>query len=153
MKKYLAVFFLVIIVAVAGCIWYQKTYPTILVATHNMGRDGFISNVLIKNPPLTDKGKINWWKQNADKFREKYNVPDSNVKGFFYIKIWDFADGYKELEKYDRLCFDDMKTKKNCIDKNWVMTIENTRGGGMQYDIGEVSYVEGENGKLIKQED
>ncbi|QKJ88578.1 DUF943 family protein [Paramixta manurensis] len=148
MKKYLLV--AILIAATIGWWGYLKSHPTTLVATHKMGEKGFISVVLIKNPPLTDSGKITWWKDNAKYFRDKYDIPSSAINDYFYIKIWDFADGYKPLEKYDRLCFEEMKTQYNCIDKNWVMTISNTRNGELRYSMGESAWLEQKDGSLVK---
>ncbi|QKJ88512.1 DUF943 family protein [Paramixta manurensis] len=153
MKKHLVIAILILISAGAGWIGYQYSYPTTLVAIHKVGKVDHMSIVLISNPPLTDAGKITWWQKNEAFLKNKYNIPSPNAEGRFYISIWDFAEGYKEVEKYDRLCFDDMKKKENCIDKNWVMTIEDNRKGRLQYKIGEGSYIEEANGKLIKQKD
>ncbi len=49
--------------------------------------------------------------------KDKYSIPKPASDGFYTVIFWDFGDGYKEEGKYDRRCFDDMKTSKNCIDK------------------------------------
>ncbi|QKJ88895.1 Enterobacterial putative membrane protein [Paramixta manurensis] len=150
MKKYLLIAMLIAVTAAAGWGWYLKAHPTTLVATHKMGEDGFMSIILIKNPPLTDKGKLDWWVRNAAMFKEKYNIPAPlKSNEYFIIDVFDFSDGYKELGKYDRLCFDKMKTSKNCIDKNWVMTIRSSVNGKIWYDVDESTYIE-KNGKFLE---
>ncbi|CAI2022284.1 Enterobacterial putative membrane protein (DUF943) [Serratia plymuthica] len=75
------------------------------------------SDVLVTNFPFTDKGKINWWLKNKGILKEKYNIPKPASDGFYTVIFLDFGEGYQEEDKYDRLCFEDMKTQKNCIDK------------------------------------
>ncbi|MBS0975634.1 DUF943 family protein [Serratia rubidaea] len=96
--------------------------PVEIVAVHQ--RNNF-SAVLVKNFPLTDQGKISWWMKNKDRLKERYGVPIPVTNGSFYITFWLFGDGYKEEGKYDRLCFDDMDTKFNCIEKDAVFSVNN----------------------------
>ncbi len=99
--------------------------PVQLVAVHQHDEFAYI---LVRNFPLTDKGKIAWWLAHADELKAKYGFPRPGPYGLFSISFWDFEDGYKE-DAYDLLCFSDMKTKKNCIEKNIVFSVENTIEG------------------------
>ncbi|WP_144817607.1 MULTISPECIES: DUF943 family protein [Enterobacteriaceae] len=99
--------------------------PVELVAVHQHDEFAYI---LVHNFPLTDKGKIAWWLAHADKLKEKYAFPRPGPYGLYFIIFWDFGDGYKE-DAFDLFCFSDMKTKKNCVDKNFVFMVNNTRDG------------------------
>ncbi|AML59334.1 putative membrane protein [Serratia rubidaea] len=55
------------------------------------------------------------------------------------MTFWLFGDGYQEEGKYDRLCFDDMPTKKNCIDKNLLMMVRYAKNTGLSFRL-DVSY-------------
>ncbi|QKJ88896.1 DUF943 family protein [Paramixta manurensis] len=150
MKKYLLIAMLIAVTAAAGWSWYLNSHPTTLVATHKMGKDGFISIILIKNPPLTDKGKLDWWMRNAAMFKEKYNIPaQAEPNEDFVVEIFDFFEGYKKLGRHDRLCFDDMKTTKNCVEKKGVMTIRNSVEGEVWYRVESGLFIE-KNGEFIK---
>ncbi|MTD39314.1 DUF943 family protein, partial [Erwinia sp. CPCC 100877] len=46
--------------------------PVEIVAVHDNGNHSY---VLVRNFPLTNKGKINWWLKNKDMLKEKYNIP------------------------------------------------------------------------------
>lgn len=92
--------------------------PVKIIAVHQ--RSSHFSDVLVKNFPVTDKGKIAWWLENKEMLKNKYKLPNSDSDGSFYITFWLFVDGYKKEGKYDRLCFTDMKKENNCIDKNAV---------------------------------
>jgi len=94
-------------------IWFFQR-PVEIIDVHN---DGNYSSILVKNFPLTDKGKIKWWLKNQDSLKIRYNIPKPATYGSFTIIFWDFSNGYKKDSKYDMLCFEDMNTKKNCIDK------------------------------------
>ena len=50
--------------------------------------------------------------------KRRYGIPHTIPDGGYNITFWLFGDGYMERERYDdRLCFIDMKTQKNCIEK------------------------------------
>lgn len=85
-----------------------------IVAVHHKNE---FSAVLVHHFPITDKGKIDWWIKNKDRLKNEYKIPNPASDGFFSITFWDFGDGYEEAGKYDRRCFDDMPTKKKCIEK------------------------------------
>ncbi|PVU26012.1 hypothetical protein A8M58_21170 [Yersinia pestis] len=97
--------------------------PVKIIAVHQ--RNNY-SDILVENFPITDSGKIAWWIKNKSMLAEKYKIPKPASYGSFTIIFWDFGDGYQEEGKYDRLCFDDMKTAENCIDKNSFLTVRNT---------------------------
>ncbi len=102
---------------------WMEFKPVKIIAVHQ--RNNY-SDILVENFPITDSGKIAWWIKNKSMLAEKYKIPKPASYGSFTIIFWDFGDGYQEEGKYDRLCFDDMKTAENCIDKNSFLTVRNT---------------------------
>ncbi|MBS0910789.1 DUF943 family protein [Tatumella sp. JGM118] len=147
-KKAIALFFL------AGCmlpgywIWLSLR-PVEIIAVHHRGNN--FSAILVQNPPITDKGKINWWMENKATFKEKYNVPNPAEDGSFSVTVWLFGDGYKEEGKYDRFCFNDMKTKKNCIEKDAVFTVTHSKNRGTVFTVYDGdNYRLARNGDIIK---
>ena len=107
-------------------------HPVKIIAVH---QEENFSEVLVKNFPITDAGKIKWWLKNKELLKNKYNIPRPGENGNFYINFWDFGEGYKKLGKYDRRCFADMKPPKNCIDKNAVFSVENGRDGSILFTV------------------
>ncbi|AJJ54229.1 hypothetical protein BZ17_2763 [Yersinia pseudotuberculosis IP 32953] len=123
--------------------------------------EGYYSNhIMVKNFPITDKGKLAWWKDNKTMLKEKYGIPKPYQDGRFSISIWDFSNGYKKMptgdlrlstDSSDLLCFDEMKTEKNCIDKNWIMDIEKIRDNRIFFSMGNSSYQQPvEGGEITK---
>ncbi|CAH6345059.1 DUF943 family protein [Pantoea agglomerans] len=106
--------------ALIGYFFWFSSRPIEVIAVHE---DGNYSFVLVKKFPITDKGKIDWWLKNKDIFKNRYDIPKPAAYGGYDVTFWNFGDGYKE-DKYDRLCFDDMKTKMNCINKEPLLTIK-----------------------------
>lgn len=47
--------------------------PVELVAVH---QDDQLTYILVRNFPLTDRGKIAWWLDHADELKAKYAFPD-----------------------------------------------------------------------------
>lgn len=119
-----------------------------IIAVHQ--RNNY-SDILVKNFPATDKGRIQWWFENKDKLKTQYNIPQPASYGSFTVTFWLFGDGYQEEGKYDRLCFADMPTKKNCIDKNSLMMVRYAKNTGLSFRLdGGVYRIKG-NGEMIKE--
>lgn len=119
-----------------------------IAAVHT--NDNF-SDVLVTNFPLTDKGKINWWLANKNKLSENYGIPTpSPDSGRFSITFWDFSDDYKKKEKYERLCFPEMKTDVNCIEKDAVLIVSNNRAGSVFFTVNNGRYMIKDNGDIVK---
>lgn len=108
------------------------------------------SDVLVKSFPLSDKGKIGWWLKNKEMLHEKYNIPISSSSGDFTITFWDFGDGYKYDGKYDRLCFEDITTKENCIEKDVVFSVSNSVNLGITFTVYDGQYQMKKNGDIVK---
>lgn len=124
--------------------------PAKIVDVH---KDGDISHILLKNPPLTDKGKINWWLENEKTIRIHYNIPQSESHKSFTIIFWDFGNGYKEKgdeSKDDRFCFSDLLPPKNCIDKSKLFYISSGKDTGISFVTDHAIYRIKKDGELIK---
>ncbi|ELY2643124.1 DUF943 family protein [Cronobacter sakazakii] len=102
--------------------------------------------VYINHPPLTDRGKIDWWNKNKDNLQEKYHLIDNPED--FTITIMYFG-GYVAaptgsndgiIDDYN--CFDDIKSDENCIYNDVVMRV----GGDYSSKV-----FFGLNGKLYRQ--
>ncbi len=133
--------------ALAGYLLWLTSRPVEIVAVHH--RSSGFSAILVKNFPLTDKGKISWWLKNSKNIAKEYQIPTPAKDGSFYLTFWLFGDGYKE-DKYDRLCFDDMKTKMNCIDKETVFTIKRFNYDREIFITYEGRYKLKDNGEIMK---
>ncbi|MEQ4530163.1 MAG: DUF943 family protein [Mixta sp.] len=129
-----------------GYFFRLTSRPVDIIAVHE---DGNYSSVLVKNFPVTDKGKIDWWLRNKDILKSRYDIPKPATYGGYDVTFWNFGDGYKE-DKYDRLCFDDMQTKMNCIDKEPVFTIKRFKYEREIFITYEGRYKLNENGELMK---
>ncbi|NIF33879.1 DUF943 family protein [Enterobacter sp. Cy-643] len=131
----------------AGYLLWESLRPVEIVAVHQ--RNSY-SSVLVKNFPFTSRGKINWWLENKEMLKAKYDIPRPASYGGYTIDFWLFGEGYKEEGKYDRLCFDDMKTKVNCIDKDVVFIVDYSKNMGLELTVNGSVYRLEENGNLIK---
>ncbi|MEK0169808.1 DUF943 family protein [Pseudescherichia vulneris] len=147
-KKIISLGLLVIIVLLSYWLWLSLR-PVEIVAVH---REGSHSSVLVKTFPLTDKGKINWWLSNKEMLKNKYNIPGPDANGSFIVVFWYFGDGYKEEGKYDRRCFDDMKIKVNCIDKDKAFTVWNSQSNVISFGVNDGEYRINDKGAMIKTE-
>ena len=55
--------------------------------------------------------------KNKKMLKSRYGIPDPAPYGSYTITFWLFGDGYRARDKYDRLCFTDMKNQQNCVEK------------------------------------
>jgi len=133
--------------ALLGVFLWLSLRSVEVVAVHE---DGDFSSVLVRNFPLTDRGKISWWLKNKEKLKVNYNIPKPAKDGFFSIVFWDFGDGYKEEGKYDRRCFEDIKTPLNCIDKNPIFAVRQYRDDDIIFATYEGRYSLNKNNNIIK---
>ncbi|BCQ32892.1 MULTISPECIES: DUF943 family protein [Erwinia] len=131
-----------------GYLYWLSMRPVEIIAIHNRG--SHFNSVIVKNFPFTDRGKIAWWLKNKEILKGKYNIPNPDPDGTFYLTFWLFGDGYKEEGKYDRLCFEDMKTKKNCIEKDIVFSVDNSRNMGTMFEAYDGTYRLQKNGEVVK---
>jgi len=138
----------VIITILTGYFSWLTLRPVEIVAIHH--RSSGFSAVLVKNFPLTDKGKINWWLKNSKSIEKKYQIPTPDKDGSFYLTFWLFGEGYKAEGKYDRLCFKDMQSPINCIEKNRVFSVETGQRGNIFFTVKDAVYRMGKNGEIIK---
>lgn len=131
---------------ISYCLWLSLR-PVEIIAIH---RDGNFSDVLVRNFPFTDKGKMSWWLKNKSILEEKYNIPQPKKNGNFTVIFWLFGEGYKETDGYDRLCFDDTPPPLNCIDKHRAFSASHSRNMGLSFNTPGGIYRMKENGKIVK---
>ncbi len=146
-KKTFCALFLIGCTLIGYVLWLSLR-PVDIISVHEKNN---FSDVLVKNFPFTDKGKVNWWLKNKEILKEKYNIPKPASDGFYTVIFWDFGDGYQEEGKYDRLCFEDMKTQKNCIDKNAIFSVDHSKNMGTTFVVYDGSdYRLDHNGEIVK---
>ncbi|THB84812.1 DUF943 family protein [Pantoea allii] len=148
LKKIILTLFFCACMLVAYLLWLSLR-PVKIVAVHNTAN---WSSVLVKNFPITDRGKINWWLKNKDALKRQYDIPKPASYGNYTVSIWLFGEGYKEDDKYDRLCFSDMKPPMNCIEKDRVFIISYSKNSGITFTVDDGEYSMKDNGKITKLE-
>ncbi|MBT0725917.1 DUF943 family protein [Rosenbergiella australiborealis] len=142
----------IVLLTLAGCVllgyWlWLSLRPVEIIAVHDNGNHSY---VLVRSFPSTDNGKINWWLENKSSLKEKYSIPRPSSSGNFTIIFWLFGEGYKETDGYDRLCFDDMPPPLNCIDKEAVFSVNNSKNLGTIFATYDGKYQRQKNGDIVK---
>ena len=146
-KKLIGAIFIIVVTIIAWFLWLSLR-PVKIVAVHH---DGNYSDVLVDHFPLTTKGKIVWWQENKDMLKRRYGIPHTIPDGGYNITFWLFGDGYMERERYDdRLCFIDMKTQKNCIEKNKTFTGDYSKNTGLFFTTYAGYFYIKDNGEIAK---
>lgn len=151
--KFSRILIFILSVIILAFIYFISFNSPEVLAVH-----GSVSNkeLLVKNIPFTDSQKIKWWDNNGAK-----TIPSPET---YNVSIWNFDGKYQKLAPKNSglfpdhdtdylLCFNDMKTEENCIDKsNWVMDITKTKDGYTYYRLEGGSYYRKPSGELIKGE-
>ncbi|MBT0723628.1 DUF943 family protein [Rosenbergiella sp. S61] len=139
---------LLVALGILGYCFWLSLRPIDIVAVHH--REYGFSSILVRNFPFTDKGKIGWWLKNKDMLKRKYDIPKPEKDGSFTITFWLFGEGYKETDGYDRLCFNDIRPPLNCIDKDAVFSISNSKNLGTIFTTYDGKYQLQKNGDIVK---
>ncbi|MDW6091244.1 DUF943 family protein [Vibrio rhizosphaerae] len=130
--KYILLLLVIPAIAFSLYLWFR---PVQIIGVHHSG--SWITRIVVKNFPITRWGKIRWWEQNKENLKEQYDVPKLDNHGYFSVSFWDIGSGYREDRMVDQdsylLCFEDMKVKANCIEKNRVFEVVKGRNGGLQF--------------------
>ncbi|QKJ85000.1 DUF943 family protein [Paramixta manurensis] len=138
--------FMILFLIGIGVVWISLRPVQIIAIHHN----GAYTDIVVKHFPLTEKQKITWWKKNGQSIEKKYGFPTDEIDGYSSISIWNIGDGYKEKGKYDRKCFNDMKNKENCIEKDRLLIIENYKNGKVNF-TDKNRYTQLPNGKIVEE--
>ena len=149
MTRKKAICWVILIITVTSLVYsiFISLRPIKIIAVHD---DGNYSDVLVDHFPLTTGGKIAWWLKNRDMLKSRYDIPKPAPSGSYTITFWFFGTGYIERGKYDRLCFPDMATQKNCIEKDKAFTVRHSKNSGLYFTVSDGYYYLNEDGKIIK---
>ena len=126
-------YFLAGLCSLAICYFFWSTFaPVKIIAVHQ--RDNY-SDVLVDRLPLTDRGKIGWWRDNRQMLKARYGIPAPTPEGNYTVNVWRFGEGYQREGKEDRLCFKDMPAPINCIDKDRLFAVSKSPNLGTRIMI------------------
>ncbi|WKZ91641.1 DUF943 family protein [Chimaeribacter arupi] len=129
-----------LLAAIAAGIAYGIGWLLTPIEIKGIHTNNNFSFILVNKFPVTDKGKIAWWSDNKASLTKKYGVPAPDSNGYYTVVIWDFGDGYREMPDVDQgsdlLCFDDMKTTFNCLEKpGSILRISRFDGGKTSFHM------------------
>lgn len=96
-------------------------------------KNGHYDFIVLKNPPLNEQNFIQWWLENKESIKEKYDIPSIDSEtGSFRIGVWDIAGGY-ETDKdgedkpgffpllfgdiYEQTCILELPQENRCVEK------------------------------------
>lgn len=113
------------------------TVPVKIIAIH---KDNCAPVVVVDLLPLSDAKKIAWWRDESKNILTNEDDAQIHNRALNYY-IYRFGEGYQESGKEDRLCFDDMKAPKNCLDKDILMIVRYRKNGDIQFDIDDDAYI------------
>ncbi|MDH2911753.1 DUF943 family protein [Kosakonia sp. HypNH10] len=122
------------------------TVPVKIIAIH---KDNYAPVVVVDQLPLSDAKKIAWWRDESKNILANEDDAQIHNRALNYY-IYRFGEGYQESGKEDRLCFDDMKEPKNCLDKDILMIVRYRKNGDIQFDIDDDAYILRQSGGLKK---
>ncbi|WP_167458021.1 DUF943 family protein [Rahnella woolbedingensis] len=101
--------------------------------------------IVVKQPPLTQEGKITWWEVHEGAIKNKYGSPKPDENGVYYVSVIDGGNGFKKTSQdnsnwfsfYNRklYCFDEVKSEERCLENDEVMTVIHDENNKISYLI------------------
>mgnify|MGYP001256619489 CR=1 FL=1 len=114
----------------AGYVLWLSLRPIGIVAVHQRNH---YSDILVRDFPVTEKGRIHWWLKNRGMLKEKFDIPKPDEDGFYSVIFWDFGEGYKETD-----------------DKNSLMMVVYSKNTGLYFRMNSGKYYLRDNGEMEK---
>ncbi|WP_416410726.1 DUF943 family protein [Pantoea sp. App145] len=146
MKRYFQLMVVVAFIACGAYVYLNNREVKVVDVHHGK----YATDIIVNHLPLSQSNRINWWLNNEGKIFSNYNISPGNEGEPQLVTIFAFGDGYKELGKEDRLCFDDIKPPKNCIDKDILMYVDRTRNGDLEFSFASSVYLRTKDGSITK---
>lgn len=137
--------FFIIVISLVKFLYLNRSQVKI-IAIH---KDNYAPVVVVDLLPLSDAKKIAWWRDESKNILTNEDDAQIHNRALNYY-IYRFGEGYQESGKEDRLCFDDMKAPKNCLDKDILMIVRYRKNGDIQFDIDDDAYILRPSGELNK---
>lgn len=133
--KSLALLMLLIMLSVY--LLFSAYRPVEVVAVYH---DKNYVDVIVKNFHSDDNDKIAWWLENNKMLtvRSSFLMPASD--SHYFISLWDYGDGFQKKTDDDMLCFTQIKSDTNCIDKQALLIISNNYVGDVFFTVDNARY-------------
>ncbi|WP_426447836.1 DUF943 family protein [Siccibacter colletis] len=97
-------------------------------------------DVIVKNFPSADRDKIAWWLDNKKMLTGDSATSVLSSKKHYFITLWDYGDGFQKKTDDDMLCFTQIKSDTNCIDKQALLIISNNYVGDVFFTVDNARY-------------
>ena len=104
-----------VLAAILLFIVYRAVLPVEVIGVHKPGKT--LAVVIVKNFPLTRRGKIAWWKQHQRQLQERHpfiNSPENHI--ILFLQTQYKKDSGTDQDS-DLLCFKDIPGEVNCVSK------------------------------------
>lgn len=131
------------ILCIAMSVYILLFRKTEIIFVHHVKGE---TDIVVRNFPLTQAGKIIWWENNKDSLLLKNDISDFDEYGNYFVGIEDIGVGFVSVSearfsswysfsKNDLICFDEIKSESRCIEKKNLMMINNGRDNKTYYYI------------------
>jgi hypothetical protein len=118
-----------VLLAVLYLFQFSTRNPEIIHVVQNVAT----MDIVVKQPPLSQKGKIIWWEAHEAVIEKKYGSPRRGENGFYYVSILDGGNGFKKSSENNSnwfsfchknlYCFHDIKSEARCFENKVIMTV------------------------------
>ncbi|WBM71182.1 DUF943 family protein [Buttiauxella sp. WJP83] len=96
---------------------------------------GYYYNVVVDHLPLTKWDQVHWYIVMESEIKVSLHIPD---KIAHHISIWDVGGGFINPHRSgdgDLVCFRNIKSENNCIEKNHRLSIDVSEYGQEKFDF------------------
>lgn len=144
MKKIALISMILLLFAGAFFIYLEKRHSTV-ITTHQIGD---VAVIFVDHLPITYHARIKWWYSHIDNITEEYHIVSKSPEGMFSYSVYAFGKGYQKEGKEDRLCFDDIPSPDNCVDKNVLLSVMPMNSGDDKFFFDSATYIANKNGDI-----
>lgn len=95
------------------------------------------SVIVVDHFPLTDKDRINWFLNHESDIKKYYGIITEQTSSIAIIEAEDGLLRFQEHPHEDLLCFDNIKSDKKCVIKNYVLDVNIHAPGLVDFRTGD----------------
>lgn len=148
MKAKMRIYALIIAALILTAAFIVQQFRQVKIYGAHQGE--FTAQIIVDRLPLTDKAKINWWKENEEKINSTYRLRAKNQNGTLDYYVYAWGEGYKITGEKDEICFKDIAPPANCLEKNILMSISVNAKGESEFRIADKIYIKSLDGNIGK---
>lgn len=151
---------IILTVFIFGMAFYGIWYISQPVKIMGIFRSSSTIYIVVDHFPLTANGRIQWWKSNDARIKQKYKIP--LIDDEYNVTVWDIGDGFEvrndrqskfmDFKSNEQFCFEQDVGEEKCIQKDILLRVSHSFDRRVNYYTKNTRYRENTKGELVEYE-